>query len=736
MAKKMKNKKESSNKEYVQRDISWMYFNRRILQEAEREDVPLLERMSFLGIYSNNLDEFFRVRVALLNRIAECDDKEARTERHDAVQTLKVINRLNAKYAKEYERAVTAVEGALSAEGLCIINESHLDDEQREFVRRYYYQHLDGYIAPVWFAAVKDLNSEPDDCIYLAIKMRKTSDPSHPEYALLQLPVGLLGRFVLLPRKDNADYIMYLDDVVRESLPLIFAGLNYNYFEAYAFKFTKDAEMELDNDLRTGLMQKISKGVKSRKKGQALRVIYDAAMPRDVLKRVLGKLKVDKLDTILAAGRYQNHRDFMSFPDCGRSDLKYSRLVPLIKPELLGEGSLLESVRRCDRAIHVPYHDFAAYIRLLQEAAIHKEVRTIKTTLYRVARDSKVVKALINAAQNGKQVTVVIELLARFDEASNINWSKKMQDVGIHVIFGVEGLKVHSKITHIGLRKGADIAAISTGNFHEGNARVYTDYILMTANRNIVRDVAQVFDFIERPYLPVKYKELLVSPNEMQHKFVRMINEEIKNHNQGRPAYIRIKINHITDPVMVKKLYEASANGVPVDLIVRGNCSLVTGIPGLSDNIRIVGIIDRYLEHARIFWFCAGGEDKLFIGSADWMPRNLYNRIEVVTPVYNPEVKEDLKRVIEYGLHDTSQGRIVDGTGRNCFIPVAEGTPRFRSQTALYEAYAEEVARRLAAPTDPAPACVLPPGTLAPALPATPANEAEPSAAETPTPVE
>lgn len=682
-------KSEKSYKEYVPRDVSWMYFNYRILQEAEKKNVPLLERLGFLGIYSNNLDEFFRVRVALLNRIAECDDKETKSDRQEAVETLKVINKLNASYAKEYEHAIHKVTEDLKEENIYLINESQLDEEQHNFVKNYYYKNLDGFIAPVWFSALKTISNWPDDCIYLAVKMRKESDKTHPEYAILQLPINLVGRFVQLPEKDGKAYIMYIDDVVRCSLPLIFAGLNYNMFEAYAFKFTKDAEMEIDNDLRTGLMQKISMGVKSRKKGQALRVIYDAQMPRDVLKRVLAKLKIDKLDTLLASGRYQNHRNLMGFPDCGRKDLKYPKWPSIMKSELMGEGSLLEAVRQKDRFIHVPYHDFASYIRLLQEAAIHKEVKSIKTTLYRLAHDSKVVKALINAAQNGKDVTVVIELLARFDEASNISWSKKMQDMGIHVIFGVEGLKVHSKITHIGMRKGTDICVVSTGNFHEGNARCYTDYMLMTANRNIVKDVVQVFNFIEHPYLPAKYKELLVSPNEMRSKFVRLINDEIRNHNIGKPSYIRIKINHITDPLMVKKLYEASANGVPIDLVVRGNCSLVTGIPGKSDTIRIVGIIDRYLEHARIFQFCAGGEDKMFIGSADWMPRNLNNRVEVVTPIYDTSIKEDLKKVIDYALSDNIQGRMVDGTGANLPWQTDDPTP-FRSQEAIYNSYKTE----------------------------------------------
>lgn len=689
----MAKSKEIEYKDYVPRDVSWMYFNHRILQEARKTTVPLLERLSFLGIYSNNLDEFFRVRVALLNRIAECDDKDSREERDEAILSLKVINKLNAKYAKEYSHTTEQVMEELAQQNICVVNEKQLSDEQQHFISDYYYHHLDGFIAPVWFTAVKDLNKEPDDCIFLAVKMRRLSDKTHPEYALLQLPARELGRFVRLPDRDGKAYIMYLDDVVRHCLPLIFAGLNYNVFEAYSFKFTKDAEMEIDNDLRTGLLQKISKGIKSRKKGQALRVIYDAEMPRDVLKRVVGKLNVDRLDTILAAGRYQNHKHLMAFPDCSRTDLKYPAYTPVLKPELMGENSLLAAVRKRDRFIHVPYHDFASYIRLLQEASVNKEVKSIQTTLYRLARSSKVVKTLINAARNGKQVTVVIELLARFDEESNIYWSKLMQDFGIHVIFGVEGLKVHSKITHIGMRKGSDICVISTGNFHEGNARTYTDYILMTANRNIVRDVEQVFAFIKQPYLPARYKELLVSPNEMRTRFVKLINEEIRNHNIGKPAYIRIKINHITDPFMVRKLYEASANGVPIDLIVRGNCSLVTGIPGQSDTIRIVGIIDRFLEHARIFQFCAGGEDKFFIGSADWMPRNLNSRIEVITPVYDPDIKADLAKIIDYGLHDTLQGRVVDGTGRNLpwtlEAPSNPDTPvpAFRSQEEIYKSY-------------------------------------------------
>ena len=657
-------KKKKEDKYYLPRDISWMYFNRRILQEAMKERVPILERLSFLGIYSNNLDEFFRVRVATQSRVAECEDKAAHSEREEALILIKQINKLNNRYSKEYEGAIKQVTAELEKENICLVNHVQLDEEQQLFVASFYQQRLNGFISPVWLKSVKQLGNEADENIFLAVKMRKEGHKVG-EYAIIELPVAQAGRFIRLPDKNGKNYLMYLDDVVRYCLPLIFHGMNYKHFEAYAFKFTKDAEMEIDNDLRNGMMQKISKGVKSRKRGEPLRVIYDANMPKDLLKRVMNKLNLDKLDTVLGGGKYHNHKDLMRFPDCGRKDLKYPEWTPVLKNELSGNVGMLELIRRKDRFIHVPYHSFDSYIRILQEAAINKEVKSIKTTLYRLAKDSKVVKALINAARNGKKVTVVIELLARFDEASNIDWSKKMQDAGIRVIFGVEGLKVHSKITYISMKTGADIACISTGNFHEGNARMYTDYMLMTAAKNVTRDVSLVFDFIERPYSPVRFKELLVSPNEMKQKFIRLINEEIKNKQAGKPAYILIKINHITDPVMVKKLYEASSHGVRIDLLVRGNCSLITGVPGVSDAIRINGIIDRYLEHSRIFIFANGGDEKMFIGSADWMPRNLDNRVEVIAPVYDPEIKADLKRVVEYGLKDTLQGRVVDGTGEN-----------------------------------------------------------------------
>ena len=675
---------------YLERDISWMYFNERILQEATREHVPLLERMSFLGIYSNNLDEFFRVRMASQSRIAECTDRSAARESEHAKKVIKQINKLNAQYAKAYSKAVDEVTEALRRENIFLVTDTELTPEQQDFIHDYYHSKLSGLIVPVWFSAIKMLDYENDEDIYLAVKVTRHEPRTVSDYAFLELPVAQCGRFVRLPDHEGKSYLMYLDDAVRHCLPFIFEGLGYTGYEAYTFKFTRDAEMEIDNDLRTGMRQKISKGVKSRKRGEPLRVLYDARMPKDLLKRVLRKLDLDSLDTVLAGGRYQNHKDFMKFPDCGRGDLRYPAWPPILKRELDGPESLIRRIQEKDRFLHVPYHSFDSFIRLLQEAAVSKEVDSIKMTLYRLAKESKVVKALIGAARNGKKVTVVIELLARFDEASNINWSKRMQEAGIKVIFGVEGLKVHSKLVHIGMKRGTDVACISTGNFHEGNARTYTDCMLMTANPRLVKEVDMVFDFIERPYNPIRFRELLVSPNEMKKKFIALINNEIKNKKAGKTAYIKIKINHITDPIMVQKLYEASAAGVEIDLLVRGNCSLITGIEGVSDHIHIRGIIDRYLEHSRIFIFANGGEEeKIFIGSADWMPRNLDHRIEVITPVYDPSLKGEMKRIVEYGLKDTLQGRIVDGRGGN-HLQSMEEAPTFRSQEALYNDYLAE----------------------------------------------
>ncbi len=672
-------KQEVMKKAYVERDVSWMYFNHRILQEAEKEFVPLLERLSFLGIYSNNLDEFFRVRVASLNRMLERKlDKDTEQQ---IKKSLKTINKLNESYSKEYTEAVDKVFEELETHKIRLVTEANLNDEQKDFLSQFFYDKLNGSVNPIWLSEIEDLTVLEDNRIYLIVEKCEKKD-NKKKYAIVKVPDRIYGRWVKIPSSDGFDNIMYLDDVIRYCLPLVFLGFKESTYRAYSFKFTKDAEMEMDNDADFGTMEKIALGVNSRKKGDAVRVIYDHEMPREMQRKLRDRLNTKELDASLAGGRYQNHKDLMSFPDCGRKDLKYDKWTPIMKPEFVSNESILDQIREKDRFIHVPYHNFNGYIRVLREAAIKPEVKSIKTTLYRLAKDSKVVKALITAARNGKKVTAVVELLARFDEESNIKWSKRMQEEGVNVIFGVEGLKIHSKLLYIESKKG-NIACIGTGNFHEGNAKIYTDYLMMTARPKIVNEVAKVFDFIDRPFSPFRFSELLVSPNSMKSRILRMLDTEIRNAGEGKEAWVKIKINHITDTDMVTKLYQASKAGVKIDIVIRGNCSLVPGIKGLSENIRCVGIIDRYLEHSRILIFANGGKPRYFLGSADWMPRNLLNRIEVLTPVYDEELQADLMRTISYGMRDTTNGRIVDGKGTNNFV---EGEP-FRSQQELYKEY-------------------------------------------------
>lgn len=674
---------------YIDRDVSWMYFNHRILQEAYRKEIPLLERVSFLGIYSNNLDEFFRVRMATLARMSELKGKDMADERQHASELFSKISSIDSRLSEEYAACIHEVTESLVGAGIRIINETQLDDEQSHFVRCIFRNKISGFISPVWLSKLTEFSQESDSHIYLAVEL--TGPGIKTDYALIELPTSVAGRFISLPERDGIDYVMYLDDVARYCLPMIFPGMGYTGFRAFSFKFTKDAEIEIDNDLHGGQMEKIAKAVRNRKKGAALRVLYDSEMPQELLRHLMKKLKLDKLDTVQASGRYQNHKDFMTFPSLGRKDLKYPAWPPAILPELKGTDSLMQIIYERDRFVHVPYQSFDYVVRLLQEAAVSKNVKSIKITLYRLARNSKIAEALMCAARNGKKVTAVVELLARFDESSNISYSREMQDAGVNVVFGVEGLKIHSKIALITTKTNRDIAIVGTGNFHEGNAKVYTDYFLMTADKRTVENVSRVFEIIKRPYNTQTFKDMFVSPFNMRENFYNLINNEIAAAKKGKKAWIKIKINHITDEEMVKHLYKASQAGVKIDMLVRGNCSLVTDVKGVSENIHISGIIDRYLEHSRIFIFHAGGENKTYMGSADWMPRNLDRRIEVVTRIYDEGLKADLMRTIDYGLRDNMQARVVDGTGRNLLVrDIHPDEKPFRSQQKLYNCYSKQ----------------------------------------------
>lgn len=675
----MKSKQEKTY--YLEREVSWMYFNYRVLQEAQDSTVPLLERLSFLGIYSNNLDEFFRVRVAILNRIIALKEISLKQEKKTAEETLIQIHKLYKKYAVDFEETFSNLKNELEEQGIYILDEKQIDQEQKLQIQQIFMERLSFHLYPRMFLKNSNFKDINDESVYLAIRILMES--GRKEYALLEIPSAVFGRFIELNSTEPGKRVfMFLDDVIRICLPHIFVGQGFSQFNAYAFKLTKDAEMDVDINLGDAL-KKVSKAVKNRRWGQPVRFIYDMNMPADLLKQIQKAFNIQKTDNVTASGRYHNLKDLMSFPDCMRRDLRYPQWPALPISEIMESESVMEVIKRKDLLLHYPYHSFSNYLRLLREAAISKDIHTIKITLYRLAKNSSVAEALICAAKNGKKVTVVIELMARFDEASNIYWTQKMQEAGINVILGIEGLKIHSKLTLMKGRKGS-FACVNTGNFHEGNAKAYTDLSLMTANRVIVKEVEDVFMFIQKPYIVRDFKKLLVSPLVMRSGIRNLINTEIQNAKKGKPAYIQCKLNHVTDKEMISKLYEASAAGVKIELLVRGSCSIITGVKGISSNITIKGIIDRYLEHSRIFIFCNGGKEKYYLGSADWIYRNFDARVEVLVPVYDEKIQRELKLIVEYGLKDNQKARIVDGKGLN---QIASGGAPFRSQEELYKYY-------------------------------------------------
>jgi len=674
-----------------------MYFNKRILLEARREDLPILERFNYLGIYSNNLDEFFRVRVASLRRMVDTSLEATEDERKKAREVLRKILRLNQEYSQLFEETFEELLHSLSEAHIHIVNERELSREQEKEVRSFFMEKINGTTNPIFinsptFSAEHHLK----ESLYLAIVLwhNISEGEENHDIALIEVPTKDLGRFFRLKDKAGESYLMFLDDVLRSCLPYFFIGKKYARYEAYTFKFTKDAEFEIDQDLRTSVIEKVSRGVKRRKRGETVRVVYDEAIPPMVLKKLSDMAELNYRDTRVGGGRYHNMRDLMTLPDCGRKGLRFHPREPLRMDELRYTESVISEILERDRCVHFPYQSFDHFLRLLQEAAISPAVTEIRISLYRVAQSSKVIKALMAAAQNGKRVTAVIELLARFDEQSNISWSKKMQDSGINVVFGHEKLKIHSKLVYIATTQG-NIACIGSGNLHEGTAKVYTDLMLMTAHKGITSDVLKVFDFIERPFLNIHFKELLVAPNDMRQPLYNMINREIRLARSGKEAFIRLKLNHIVDEKMVQKLYEACCAGVHVELCLRGNCSLIPQATGFSEGMYINSIISRYLEHSRIYIFGNDGKPRYFIGSTDWMARNLDKRIEVMTPVYDKDIQRELDFIVSAGLSDTEQGYYtLDGevyARRGDFSP---GTELFNSQDAIYQYYLNQKNKR------------------------------------------
>jgi polyphosphate kinase len=681
--------KKSAKQEFVNREVSWLYFNHRVLQEAADPGVPLLERLRFLGIYSNNLDEFFRVRVATLTRMSEIRTVVYPTN-EDPKTVLKKIAKMTASLQPKFEAVYNDIVDALAKVHIFIVNETRLNAQQKTFVDDYYHNQLADTITPLMISRMLHMPALSDSQIYLAVKLSHSNNPKKKEIALIEIPTNDFSRFLELPRSGEKRYFILLDDVIRLCLPSVFKSLSYDTFEAYTFKITRDAEMDNESELGDGLMDKVAKGVKSRRLGSPVRFVYDEGMPGEIKKVLLGRLNFKKSDNLVAGGRYHNFRDFINFPFIDLPGIAYPSLKPLTNSQLSAAPSMMGVIEQEDQFLHYPYFSFSHYVRLLREAAIDPRVRSIKITLYRVASNSKVTRALINAARNGKQVTAVVELRARFDEEHNIKWATRMQEAGIRVVFGVEELKIHSKLTLIQKKNGKGIAVLSTGNFHEGNASVYTDFALFTAHPKIFAEVDDIFDYIEHPFQKQKFKHLLVSPQEMRGKLDSLILNEIKNARRNLPAYIYCKINHVSDSEIIHRLYAAANAGVKVKLVVRGMCSLMPLQPKLHGNMEVISIVDRFLEHSRILIFCNNTDEKYFISSADWMTRNFDQRIEAAIPVYSPKIQKELFTIFDYAFRDNVKARVVDGSGENRIQTISQ-LP-FRSQYELYDYYAGQSA--------------------------------------------
>lgn len=677
---------------YINREISWLQFNKRVLQESEDKRVPLIERLRFLGIFSNNLDEFFKVRYATVKRIVDAGKTGKSVLGGETAKVLlEEITNIVIKQQAESLKILKKIEDELEAEKIHIIKEDELTDTQAKFVKNYFSNQVSPVLMTIILNDLREFPNLKDTAAYLAIKMVLEGDSYQKKgdnkYALIEIPKGI-DRFVELPKEGEDSYIIVLDDLIRYCLGSIFNMFEYKSISAHMIKITRDAELDMDNDLSKSFIEKISSSVEHRKISDPVRFVYDKSISKDTLNFLKDKMHIEDTDSVIPGGRYHNRRDYMNFPSLGRQDLLYDKIKPLPIKGLSLEVSIFDSISKKDYLQYTPYHTFSYIIRMLREAALDPKVRTIKITVYRLANNSQVAASLINAVKNGKQVTVQIELQARFDEQANIEYAEQLQAEGVKLIFGVPGLKVHSKICLIEREEGRMLKRygfISTGNFNESTARIYTDFTLFTANENILKELNKVFDFFETTYKINKYNHLIVSPHYTKNVFKKLIDAEIANAKAGKEAYIKIKMNSFTSYKMVDKLYAASRAGVKIQLIVRGICCLIPGVKGMSENIEAISVVDKFLEHPRQFIFANNGRPKIYISSADWMTRNIDYRVEVGCPIYDEDLKKEMIDTFEISWSDNQKARVFSENQDNAYRK-AKGAA-VRSQIALYDYY-------------------------------------------------
>lgn len=683
----------SRKKKLYNRELSWLSFNHRVLQETFDKKVPLIERIRFLGIFSNNLDEFFKVRVATIKRMIDIQHGSQRVEGIKPQKLMVKIQRKVLILQNQFETAYLNIVRELENHKIYIINEKGLNVEHQAFIKKYFKEKVRSEISPIMLHNIEGFPYLKDRSIYLAIKLSHSEGKVDSEYAVMEIPTDVLPRITELPSSGDRKFIILLEDIIRFSLEEVFSIFHFDTFEAYTIKLTRDAELDMDNDVSQSFLETISKGVSGRKTGQPVRFVFDNSIAKDLLEFIIERLGLEEDNNLIAGGRYHNFKDFISFPGVGGKELQYEKLPPLPHPLARDSSSILSVMKEKDFMLHVPYQDFNIFISLLQEASIDPNVTQISITIYRVARNSKVLNALMNACRNGKKVNVVIELQARFDEESNIYWSRALEEVGANIFFGIPQLKVHAKTVSITRRESnklVNYACVSTGNFHEGNAAVYSDFILFTSDKRIANEVKHLFEFFEHTYRNQSYRHLVVSPLYMRRKFYRLIDNEIKNANAGKDAYIILKINNLVDKDIISKLYEANAAGVKIALNIRGICALTPGVPGLSENIEAISIVDKYLEHSRVFIFCNNGDELLYISSADWMTRNLDRRVEVACPIYDKNIQKEIKDMIQIQMKDNVKARILDSEQKNEYVDTNTADP-VHSQNAIYDYYKEKL---------------------------------------------
>ncbi|MCG6222335.1 polyphosphate kinase 1 [Vibrio diabolicus] len=676
----------SAEKLYIEKELSWLSFNERVLQEAADKTVPLIERIRFLGIFSNNLDEFYKVRFADVKRRILISQ-----ERGGSDSPKRLLTKMQSKALKlneQFDELYSELIREMARRRIFLVNEQQLDESQQKWIAKYFRREVMPHITPLLMKDEIDvLQFLKDEYAYIAVELRKEE---HYQYALIEIPTDHLPRFVMVPEQKGKrrKTIILLDNIIRHCLDELFKGFfDYDELSGYAMKMTRDAEYDLRNEIEYSLLEQMSEGVNQRLTAKPVRFVYERDMPPQMLEFLCNKLNISNYDNLIPGGRYHNFKDFIAFPNVGREYLENKPLPPMKCADFEGYANSFDAIKAKDILLYYPYHTFDHISELVRQASFDPKVLSIKINIYRVAKDSRLMNSLIDAVHNGKNVTVVVELQARFDEEANIEWSKVLTEAGVHVIFGAPGLKIHSKLLMISRREGEEIiryAHIGTGNFHEKTARIYTDFSLLTADQEITNEVRNVFGYIENPYRPVKFNHLMVSPRNSRTQIYRLIDNEIANAKLGKKAALTLKVNNLVDKGIVNKLYGASTAGVKINMIIRGMCSLVPGIEGISDNIRIISIVDRFLEHPRVVITHNDGDPQVYISSADWMTRNIDHRIEVAVPVRDPRLKQRIIDITNIHFTDTVKARLIDKEMSNAYVPRGN-RKKVRSQIAIYD---------------------------------------------------